>query len=317
LNRNRFQAEDIWRVVAYTTAKKSGLRMIHSTGSTQEPQPRKISGWWYAELLSVLLASMASAQTAPATPPAAGVATETPTASTIVNEVSLDLVVHDKKHRSVLDLKPGDLVVTDNETPVTLSGLHLVAGNAESGHQITLVFDHFSGSGAKSAQNLALKILKMLPAKGYSFALLDFSGRLRLIQGFTDDRSAIEQAVRTVTDASKTSTPIILSATGMVVKNPNDHSDDERAKAAARAEKDLIAITRTGANSSGAHMDVMMRARYQTLLAALADAQQIKQDRNSKSRKERPSSISPKTCRWIQPPRIWCAPLPERPIRRE
>jgi VWFA-related protein len=224
---------------------------------------------------------MASAQTAPATPPAAGVATETPTASTIVNEVSLDLVVHDKKHRSVLDLKPGDLVVTDNETPVTLSGLHLVAGNAESGHQITLVFDHFSGSGAKSAQNLALKILKMLPAKGYSFALLDFSGRLRLIQGFTDDRSAIEQAVRTVTDASKTSTPIILSATGMVVKNPNDHSDDERAKAAARAEKDLIAITRTGANSSGAHMDVMMRARYQTLLAALADAQQIKQDQHA------------------------------------
>ena len=232
-------------------------------------------------MLSVFLASVASAQTAPATPTAGGVATQAPTVSTTVNEVSLDLVVHNKKHRAVLDLKPGDIRVTDNETPVSLSGLHLVTGNAETGHQITLVFDHFSGSSAKGAQNVAAKILKMLPAKGYSFALLDFSGRLRLIQGFTDDRSVIEQAVKTVTDTTKARTPVVLSATGMVIKNPNDHSDDERASAAARAEKDLIAITRTGADSAGKHVDVKTRARYQTLLAALADAQRIKQDQHA------------------------------------
>jgi VWFA-related protein len=111
--------------------------------------------------------------------------------------------------------------------------------------------------------------------------LLDFSGRLRLIQGFTDDRSTVEQAVRTVTDTSKASTPMILSATGLMVKNPNDHSDDGRASAATRAEKDLIAITRTGADSSGKHVDVKVRVRYQTLLAAIAEAQKIRQDQHA------------------------------------
>ena len=191
------------------------------------------------------------------------------------------MVVHDKKQRSVLDLKPGDLAITDNETRVTLNGLHLVTGNSNAGHQVTLVFDHFNGSTAKSALNIANKILKMLPAKGYSYALLDFSGRLRLIQGYTNDRSVIEQAVKTVTDTKKYVAPVVLLATGMVVKNPKDHSDDERAAAAVLAEKNLIAITRTGADSSGTHVDVMTRARYQTLLAALADAQQIKQDQHA------------------------------------
>jgi VWFA-related protein len=241
----------------------------------------RIFGWWYAGLLSVSLASLASGQAVPATSPASGSAVQGPTVSTNVNEVSLDLVVHDKKHKPVLDLKPGDLAVTDNDTRVTLTGLHLMTGNADTGHLITLVFDHFSGSTAKGAQNVAAKVLKMLPAKGYSFALLDFTGRLRLIQGFTDDRGAIEKAVATVTDISKARTPVVLSATGMVVKNPNDHSDDERASAAALAEKNLIAITRTGADPSGRRVDVKVRAQYQTLLAAIAESQQIRQDQHA------------------------------------
>ena len=169
--------------------------------------------------------------------------------------------------------------MTDNDTPVALTGFHLVKADANTGHLITLVFDHFGVSAAKNAQNLATRILKMFPSNGYSFALLDFSGRLRLLQGFTDDRGAIAQAIKTVTD--KAGTPLILSATGLMVKNPNDHSDDERASAAARAEKNLIAITRTGADPSGTHVDLKVRARYQTLLAALADAQLIRQDQHT------------------------------------
>jgi VWFA-related protein len=261
---------------------KSGLTMTQSKRCTQGPRPRKTnSGWWYAGLLSAFLVSQACGQTAPGTQPVAPATAPAPTVSTNVNEVSLDLVVHNKKHKPVLDLKPGDVAVTDNDTAVTLNELHLVTKKANNGHLITLVFDHFSGSEAKGAQNLANKVLKMLPANGYSFALLDFSGRLRLIQGFTENRSDIEQAVKTVTDTKKAIAPVVLLATGTVVKNPNDHSDDERAKAAAIAEKNLIAITRTGVDSSGTRVDVSMRARYQTLLTALTAARQIRQDEHA------------------------------------
>ena len=62
--------------------------------------------------------------------------TQSPTASTQVDEVALDLVVLDKSHKPVRDLKPEDLVITDNNTPVQLKGLRLVSGDAKSDHQI-------------------------------------------------------------------------------------------------------------------------------------------------------------------------------------
>jgi ABC-type enterochelin transport system substrate-binding protein len=36
-------------------------------------------------------------------------------------EVSLDLVVHDRRNRPVVDLKPEQIAVTDNGSPVTLT----------------------------------------------------------------------------------------------------------------------------------------------------------------------------------------------------
>ena len=47
---------------------------------------------------------------------------------TDVNEVSLDLLVHDKRHNAVMDLKPDELQVTDDGVPVKLSEFHLVKG---------------------------------------------------------------------------------------------------------------------------------------------------------------------------------------------
>ena len=76
-----------------------------------------------------------AAQPAPAAKPPASEAApdasaQVPTLSSNTNEVTLDLVVKDKKHRPVLDLKAEDLVVTDNDVPVKLNGFHLVSGNA-------------------------------------------------------------------------------------------------------------------------------------------------------------------------------------------
>jgi VWFA-related protein len=237
-----------------------GFRMITYEWRTSGPEPAKMTaGWRYAWLLLVFLPFMANGQAASGTQSAPATAVPATTVSAQIDEVSLDMVVHDKKHKLVLDLKPEEVAVADNGTPVTLSGFHLVNGDLTNGHLVTLVFDHFNGPAAKSAQNVAGKILKVLPIKGYSLALFDFTGRLRLLQGFTGDRSAVEQAARIVTEKA----------------------DTERASAAAQAEKNLIAIAQTGADPSGTHVDMKVRAQYRTLLAALADAQRIRQDQHT------------------------------------
>src|SRR5580698_11094910 len=82
---------------------------------------KRFTGWACAGLAVGLYALSTHGQTVPAAPATAAPAStttaapaeQTPTFSTNVDEVSLDLVVHDKKHRPVLDLKPEDLAITD------------------------------------------------------------------------------------------------------------------------------------------------------------------------------------------------------------
>ena len=159
------------------------------------------------------------------------------TLHTNVDEVSLDMVVHDKGKKLILDLKPEDLQVTDEGTPVKLTGLHLVHGDSTRGHAISFVFDPFSGPTAKSARQAAEKVLKALPSKGYSISVLDLRGRLRLIQGFTEDRNAIAAAIHTAT----ASIPVRLEATYSRDVMMMDKADPDRTKAVDQAEKDLIA----------------------------------------------------------------------------
>ena len=109
---------------------------------------------------------------------AARPADQAPAVTTNVDEVSLDLVVHDKHHKLITDLKPDEVVVTDNGTAVKLNDFRLVRGENARGHMVVLVFDRFVGPMAKSAGIAAQKVLKALPTEGYSFAVMDFVGRL-------------------------------------------------------------------------------------------------------------------------------------------
>ena len=238
---------------------------------------RRNSFCFFAVVLLALMVSSAQGQvapepqTAPAKPASTTSATtdqapgtpapmeQVPGISTNADEVSLDLVVNDKKHNPILDLKPEDLVVTDNGTPVKLTGLHLVKADAGTSHMVTLLFDPFHGPTAKSARVIAEKVLKVLPANGYSFAVFDFTGRLRLLQGFTEDRKALSQAISVVTESQA----IVMSSTYTLSVNVvNDKKADEgRKKTASEAEKNIISIAQTGADLSGVHADVKERAR--------------------------------------------------------
>jgi VWFA-related protein len=197
------------------------------------------------------------------------------TLHTNVDEVSLDMVVHDKGKKSILDLKPEDLQVTDEGTPVKLTGLHLVREDSSRGHAISFVFDPFSGATAKSAQQAAEKVLKALPAKGYSICVLDLRGRLRLIQGFTEDRKAIGAAIDTAT----ASIPVRLEATYSRDVMLTDKADPDRTKTVEQAEKDLIAEVRTGADTAGHRLDVTQRPYAKSLLDALLESQTSLQEK--------------------------------------
>jgi VWFA-related protein len=229
-------------------------------------------------LVLIILTSFVHGQTTPEAPPTPVPTDQTPHFSTNVDEVSLDLVVHDKHHKPVLDLKPEDFAIADNGTPVKLSEFRLVRGEMGSGHLVTFVFDRFEGPLAKSARLMAEKILKVLPPAGYSISVLDLGGRLRLLQGYTQDRTAVEQAITVATESNVTRMTSTLS---QGINIAQDKAEPLRVKAAEQAEKNLIAVARTGLDASGRHVDLKERARAQTVLKALEDAQLIVQDQHA------------------------------------
>jgi VWFA-related protein len=138
---------------------------------------------------------------APAAPATQNSST-TPTLSTTVDEVSFDLTVRTKHNKPVLDLESSQLSVTDAGSPVQLSSLRLVAADSGSQHLVTLVFDRLDPGGAKRARAMAEKILGVFPEKGFSFAVLQVSGRLRLLQPYTEDSKLIDAAIADATPAT-------------------------------------------------------------------------------------------------------------------
>ncbi len=199
-----------------------------------------------------LLLPRGYAQTTPlnssAPPPAQK--SEIPTIVSNVDEVTLDLVVRDKKNKPVLDLKPGDIAVADSGSAVKLSDLRLVTG---TDHPITLLFDPLDTSGATNARNVARKILKLVPASGFSFSVLTIAGRLHLLQEFTGDRTAIDRAVKAATAVEE-----------------NGKSAD-----LALPEKELLSVARTGSHLSGAKASSEDRTAAQVMLASLQESQRI------------------------------------------
>lgn len=225
---------------------------------------RVVAGGWTAVLVLGCFIAQADAQAAAGNATASGAAAQSagqvPVLSSNVDEVSVDLVVHDKKHKLVTDLQPGDITVADDGTPVKVTGFRLISGDAETGHLVVLMFNSMEGASAKRTEQLAEKVLDTLGHKGFSFAVLDISGRLRLIQRFTDDHALLSQAIKTVT------------------------SDEDRGKAAAAkiAEQQLIAIAHTGIDPAGRHATPAERSAAQILLSALQASQTIAQNQHTR-----------------------------------
>jgi VWFA-related protein len=171
--------------------------------------------------------------------------------------ITLDLVAHDKKSKPVLDLKPEDLAVTDDGSPVTLKSLRLVRGEKQGEPLITLVFDrpgaergmeqHTVPAMMKDERDAAAKILKMMLQNGFAFSVFSIDRRLRLQHSFTSDRNALAQAINAATEPEK----------------PGSDS------AANPTEKELISVALTGVDGSGKKAGARERVLAQALYAAL------------------------------------------------
>jgi VWFA-related protein len=190
------------------------------------------------------------AAAAPATPDSSG----STSLNTNVDEVSLDLTVRTKHNKPVLDLEPSQVTVTDAGSPVHLSSLRLVTADSGSQHLVALVFDRLGKGAAERAHAMADKILGVFPEKGFTFAVLQVNGRLRLIQSYTRDRQLVDAAITAATPDPPEAPPTDLSP----------------------AEKILTATE----NSDALALSSDERTNGKLLLKALEDSQRILEDRH-------------------------------------
>jgi VWFA-related protein len=223
------------------------------------PRMHKRVAFQLLALVFLLLAPCAFGQAAASPTAEAGAKNKAATVRLDVEEVSIDLVVHDKQHRSILDLKPGDLSIADNGTPVKLNNLHLVSGESAKGYLLTLVFDPMTGAAAHNAADIANKVIAMLPRKGFEVAVYLLGSRLNLVQGFTGDARAMRDAVEVATQLSEKQQNEVITA----------------------AETRLLAVVKTGVDTSGRMISVRDRALAQVQLTSMEGSQRIVRDEHA------------------------------------
>ncbi len=215
-------------------------------------------------LLSLFLRPVLSAQAPPVAASAGGQALAAsaslnspagPPLSSTIDEVSFDLAIRTKHNKPVLDLEPSQLTITDAGSPVQLSSLRLVASGSGSHHLVTLVFDRLDPAAAKIVRKMAEKIIEEFPEKGYTFAVLQVNGRLRLLQPYTEDRRLVDEALADATPSSPAPASADLT----------------------EAEKALIAAVHGDALT----LDAADRAQGKLILSALEKSRQMLEERHS------------------------------------
>src|SRR5215472_16009588 len=94
-----------------------------------------------------------------------------------VDEVPVDMVIHGKK-KMLVNLTPEDFAVTDDGSAVKLNRLRLVTRQSGPNHLVSFLFDPLDPSAGTNAREVAKKIVKVIPAKDFSFAVFSIDRRL-------------------------------------------------------------------------------------------------------------------------------------------
>lgn len=142
---------------------------------------------------------------------------QTATVKTNVDEVVLDLIVRDKKGKPVTDLKPDDLVITDNGTRQHLTSFRLVRGSeaiSQTGaatrldplrqlRLVTLAFESIGeASQRKTAREAAIDLIKGDQGTNVFYSVVALNTRLLVLQPFTSDKARLSAAIEKATAGS-------------------------------------------------------------------------------------------------------------------
>jgi VWFA-related protein len=174
------------------------------------------------------------------------------------DEVSLDMVVRDKKGRPIFNLEPADVAATDAGKPVKLSDMRLIAAGSGDITSVTTVFDRMDSAASKGALDIVNQILAIAP-KQCLFAVVDLNGRLQVLRNFTTVRDSIAAAAAEASD----------QAWQEPVPGPTD------------AEKEIASIVDTGATPDGVNATEDERARAHMLQSALEESRRLIQDQHA------------------------------------
>src|SRR5256884_3025014 len=137
-----------------------------------------------------------------------------PTVRSTAQEVVLDMVFRDKKGRTIRDIRPEEIHVSEDGVEQKLTSFLVVEGtgslsalksSAESGslsfdpmrevRLVTLVFEGLDQEGKGFFRQALKDILDMTPEQNLYFSILTIDQKLHCIQPFTADHSALLKSV--------------------------------------------------------------------------------------------------------------------------
>ncbi len=132
-------------------------------------------------------------------------------------QVLLDLIVRDKKGRTVRDLEPSDVEVYDNGKQMKISSFRLVEGTAALQNKskvaldpmrqirlVTMVFQGLDDNGRRLSRQAALDLLKDDLGTNVFYAVFSLDTQLNAIQQYTNDRDLLRKAVERATSGLST-----------------------------------------------------------------------------------------------------------------
>jgi VWFA-related protein len=142
--------------------------------------------------------------------PSNGNQTTPPTVRATSQEVVLDMVFRDKKGRTIRDVKPEEIHISEDGVEQKLTSFHLVQGGAAPATSeqpapqldpmreirlVTLVFEGLDQEGKRFFRQATKDILDMTPEQNLYFSILTIDQKLHVLQPFTADHSALLKSI--------------------------------------------------------------------------------------------------------------------------
>jgi len=143
-------------------------------------------------------------------PTSAQAASSNTTIRSNAQEVVLDMVFRDKKGKTIRDIKPEEIHISEDGVDEKLTSFRLVEGNAPSTptgeaqltldplreiRLVTLVFEGLDPEGKRFFRQALKDILDTTPEQNLYFSVLTIDQRLHVIQPFTADHNALLKSI--------------------------------------------------------------------------------------------------------------------------